>query len=170
MNRRSIFKLLAAPAAVAVVRAENKPESVDTYEKPKEVDSFQHGPWKITWSGWKDEHASELLYGQWTATMPVGENLDWYFHGIVALTTGHIGVYHMADMFNLSQKEGEPWITERSTDYQREAQAHRTLKRLMEYLKTNPLANPNNCFLCGPPDKYAGNLKLALKHGPQERY
>ena len=171
-GRRSFFKnLIGGASAVAVVATQASAETAlvkpAVIEVPKATlpDTVTFGEWRIDWSGWKEENNSESVYGRWTAK-PASYQADgnfskglWGFHGVFASTGGFIGVYHLGDMFSHVMLGGEPWLLISSPESLKAAQRVKTFKKLMAFLRGNPLADSQNCFRCGPIEKSDENFK-----------
>lgn len=108
MKRRAFFKGLLGSAAAAPLVAQ---ATAQRYEG-----------WTLHWNGWRQHPGSDWIYGFWTAVHPDGPRL-------YSTTGGICDAYTLGGVFNLSVREGHPFLTgeasagEQATE-QRRAKEH----------------------------------------------
>jgi len=145
-DRRSFFrKLIGGSAAIAAggSGAEAKPEPDYRISRINGVD------WNIVWSGWKEEAGSEMIFGQWIAKHFLSAEFPRQFHGVYAGTNGWIDSYHFGDMFNNGWKQDLDAVTASYSRRERDARRALMFDKLIEFLKTSPLADHSQCWFCG---------------------
>lgn len=146
MNRRSLIKNflgLSGAAAAAVIPVTAAPvetkslhEDAPAPNQPMIYIDSSMLAWKVTWTGWKPLHQSDVLVAQALA-WPINDDgaRDPYRPLLYQNSGGVGGPYNPGDVFNVCQSLDLPYITVSSTREEKLAAERQTAKRLVALIE-----------------------------------